>query len=128
MPTTERTIPTGPQPPLRESELLARIAEKEAGEDAVDAADLVRHLDDMGDADALIVTAALAYALRRSGVHDWLIAVLESATARLDVAMKATDAAYDSADDLALCAECNGSGEGRADRTTCRACRGEGEI
>lgn len=113
---------------LREPELLAAIAQKQAGDDAIEAASQVRALDDMGDADAVIVTAALAYALRRSGVHDWLVSILEAATKRLDAEMAANRAAYDPRDDLALCAECNGSGEGRADGTTCRACRGEGEL
>lgn len=125
---TDRVVQIASQTRLRASELLSRIAEKEAGERAIEAASMVRSLDDLGDADTLILTAALALALRQSGVHDWLVANLEAAAARLDVAMKATRAAYDSADDLALCAECNGSGEGPADRTTCRACRGKGEI
>lgn len=31
-------------------------------------------------------------------------------------------------DDIELCGACNGSGEGYADGTRCRVCRGRGEV
>ena len=31
-------------------------------------------------------------------------------------------------DDMLLCLDCSGSGEGRAEGTTCRACKGMGEV
>lgn len=36
--------------------------------------------------------------------------------------------ADDPADHWTICGSCNGSGEGRADGTRCRTCKGRGEV
>lgn len=115
-----------PTLPLRTAELLARNADKDATDDASRAASAVRALDVLGDADVLVILAALSTALRRSRVHDDLSADLEVWVEALDEALTEQRAIAPHEPDI--CLDCNGSGEGRADGTTCRTCRGEGEV